>query len=295
MSINVATNVSSIHAQRDLRLSTNRGDDSSKKLSSGLRINSAKDDPSGLQISSRFTSQIKGLARSNRNSSEGEAVVSIAEGALAEDFSILSRIRQLAIQSANGVNSTADRKVMQIEVEKLCKEVSRIATDTSYGGASILMGKNHGLIGNDGRLSLQVGEYSNELISIDMSTEFTMSAMYADIGLVTDNKGWNSDENCFDISTADSAQSVLAAVDSYIEFIDSKRSEMGAAQNRLTSNIRSNEISYENHSDTRSRIRDTDYAEETSNLIAANTLQNATSQMLVQANAKPNLAVALLS
>ena len=295
MALLVQTNLSSLTAQRNLRLSTNKGDENTKVLASGLRINSAADDPANLQISHKFTSQINCLNRGNQNSSEGQALVELAEGALAEDYSILSRIRQLAIQSANGIYTQEDRDVMQNEVNELCQEITRVACKTTYGGAQVLNGKNNGLIGDSGKLDFQVGSNANTTISVDLSVSFTMSSLNAEVGGVTDGIGYDAANNTFDLSTASKAQNVLEYIDEYMGFVDSKRAEMGAVSNRLNSTITNQESMTENESDARARIRDADYATETAAYIQTNTLQNATSQMLVQANARPNLVKNLLA
>lgn len=295
MALLVQTNLSSLTAQRNLRLSTNKGDETTKVLASGLRINSAADDPANLQISHKFTSQINCLNRGNQNSSEGQALVELAEGALAEDYSILSRIRQLAIQSANGIYTQEDRDVMQNEVNELCQEITRVACKTTYGGAQVLNGKNNGLIGDSGKLDFQVGSNANTTISVDLSVSFTMSSLNAEVGGVTDGIGYDAANKTFDLSTASKAQNVLEYIDEYMGFVDSKRAEMGAVSNRLNSTITNQESMTENESDARARIRDADYATETAAYIQTNTLQNATSQMLVQANARPNLVKKLLA
>lgn len=295
MALLVQTNLSSLTAQRNLRLSTNKGDETTKVLASGLIINSAADDPANLQISHKFTSQINCLNRGNQNSSEGQALVELAEGALAEDYSILSRIRQLAIQSANGIYTQEDRDVMQNEVNELCQEITRVACKTTYGGAQVLNGKNNGLIGDSGKLDFQVGSNANTTISVDLSVSFTMSSLNAEVGGVTDGIGYDATNKTFDLSTASKAQNVLEYIDEYMGFVDSKRAEMGAVSNRLNSTITNQESMTENESDARARIRDADYATETAAYIQTNTLQNATSQMLVQANARPNLVKNLLA
>ena len=294
MGITCATNITSITAQRNLRQSTMLGDTTTQRLASGKRVNSAKDDPSNLQISNRLTSQINCLDRGNRNASEGEAVAQIAEGALAENFSILQRIRQIAIQSANGTVSDEDRSTMQKEVSALCNEMTRVACKTTYGGAQLLRGAGNGIISADGKLSVQVGPNSNTTLDIDLSESFTMEDLVNKIGGVSDGNGYDAATKSFDISSPENAQKVLGSIDNYIEFIDTKRAELGAVQNRISSSIANQENIIEQESDARSRMIDADYALETSNLVAYNTRQNATSQMLIQANARPNIVASLL-
>ncbi len=294
MSLYVQTNISSINAQRDLSRVNRVNANTIQKLASGLRINSAADDPANLQVSNRMTSQINGLKQGNRNTYEGQALVNTAEGALCEDISILQRIRQLAVMSANGTYTTDDRESIQLEVNKLCKEITSIGTDTTYGGAQILNGKNNGLINSDGVLRLHVGASANVVQDVQLDIAFTMSGLYSYIGGFEEG-GYDTAENCFDLTTRENAEKVISGVDAYINYIDSKRSEFGAISNRLESTIRNQDTTHENQSFSRSQIRDTDFAEETAKYIKASILTNATSNMLVQANAKPQIVASLLS
>ena len=208
----------------------------------------------------------------------------------------MQRIRQLAIQSANGTYNEQDRQTIQFEVNQLCNEITRVACKTTYGGAQILNGKSeHSLINDDGKLSLQVGANANTTIDLDLSVSFTMSSMQAHIGGVSDGNGYNDANKTFDVSTTENAQKVLESIDDYIAFIDSKRSDVGAVSNRLNSTISNQENMHENESDARARITDADYAVESSRLISANILENATSQMMMQANAYPKVVANLLS
>ncbi|MGN0893989.1 MAG: flagellin [Succinivibrio sp.] len=295
MAVTVQTNVAALTSQRNFRSCSMLNEEATKRLSSGKSINSAKDDPANLQISHKFTSQINCLDRGNRNSSEGDAVATLAENALAEDFTILQRIRQLAVQSANGTYSQADRDTMQKEVEELCSELTRVACKTTYGGAQLLNGTSNGLINSSGELKLQVGANAQTTISVDLSVSFTMSKMQEHIGGVSATSGYNVSLQSFDISSIDNAQAVLGAIDDYIAFIDSKRAELGALSNRLTSTITNQESMHENESDARARISDADYAIETSKLVQSNIMEDATSQMMLQANAFPNIVANLLS
>ncbi|MGN1280515.1 MAG: flagellin [Succinivibrio sp.] len=295
MAVTVQTNVAALTSQRNLRSCTMLNEEATKRLSSGKSINSAKDDPANLQISHKFTSQINCLDRGNRNSSEGDAVATLAENALAEDFTILQRIRQLAVQSANGTYSQEDRDTMQKEVAELCSELTRVACKTTYGGAQLLNGSSNGLINSSGELKLQVGANAHTTISVDLSVSFTMSKMMEHIGGVSATAGYSVTDQAFDISSIENAQSVLGAIDDYIAFIDSKRSELGALSNRLSSTITNQESMHENESDARARISDADYAIETSKLVQSNIMEDATSQMMMQANAFPNIVANLLA
>lgn len=305
MSIYVNTNVSSINTTNKLSKATNSLDTTYKRLSSGLRINSAKDDAAGLQISNRLTSQINGLKQGNRNANDGIALAQTAEGALDEVHNMLQRIRTLSVQSANGTNTTADRASIQEEVNNLCAEITRISCKTTFGGKKILAGtagttdKNDNLI-IDGKVKFQVGANNNDTISISLSEGFSIAKMKAAAGgdasqIPTNLKDADGVNNgAFGVSTADNAQLTLKGIDDIIEFVDKKRGQLGAVQNRLESTIANQSNIAENESDARSRIRDTDYAEEAANLSQQNIIQQAASSMLTQANARPQIALSLL-
>ena len=299
MSIYVNTNVSSINTTNKLSKATHSLDTTYKRLSSGYRINSAKDDAAGLQISDRLTSQINGLKQGNRNANDGIALAQTAEGALDEVHTMLQRIRTLSVQAANGTNTTADRASIQGEVSQLCSEINRIACKTTFGGSEILSGKDTKgqtlLDKTSGKVAFQVGSNHDDTTSVDLSSGFSVEQMNtaakANATLVADadNRG-----KTFDVSTASSAQNVLAKIDSFIGYVDKKRGEFGAVQNRLESTISNQSNIAENESDARSRIRDTDYAEEAANLSQQNIIQQAATSMLTQANSRPQIALSLL-
>ena len=295
MSIYVNTNVTSLNTTNKLSKATNSLDTTYKRLSSGYRINSAKDDAAGLQISDRLTSQINGLKQGNRNANDGIALAQTAEGALDEVHTMLQRIRTLSVQAANGTNTTADRNSIQGEVSQLCSEINRIACKTTFGKQEILSGAGKGLVGADGKISFQVGANANDVTSVSLSSGFTIDQMKTAAGSNintiddADKRG-----KTFDVSTASKAQEVLADIDSFIGFVDKKRGEFGAVQNRLESTISNQSNIAENESDARSRIRDTDYAEEAANLSQQNIIQQAATSMLTQANSRPQIALSLL-
>ncbi len=306
MALYVNTNVTSLNSTSKLNKATHSLDTTYKRLSSGFRINSAKDDAAGLQISNRLTSQINGLNQGNRNANDGIALAQTAEGALDEVHTMLQRIRTLSVQSANGTNTTADRKAIQAEVEQLSSEITRIACKTTFGGHKILAGAkgttacSGNLVGSKGKVSFQVGANANDTISISLSTAFTISGMAAkgtdkgaNVGTAgikkMDGGGWT-----FDLSTATSAQAVLGNIDKFIAHVDATRGQLGAIQNRLESTISNQSNIAENESDARSRIRDTDYAEEAANLSQQTIIQQAATSMLTQANSRPQIALSLL-
>ena len=302
MSIYVNTNVTSLNTTNKLSKATHSLDTTYKRLSSGYRINSAKDDAAGLQISNRLTSQINGLKQGNRNANDGIALAQTAEGALDEVHTMLQRIRTLSVQSANGTNTTEDRKSIQGEVSQLCAEINRIACKTTFGGSEILSGKDSKgkkLLDADGKVAFQVGANHDDTISIDLASGFTVKQMQAACGAKDDtiqagDADGKTHGSSFSVSTAEKAQTTLGAIDSYIAYVDKKRGEFGAIQNRLESTISNQSNIAENESDARSRIRDTDYAEEAANLSQQNIIQQAATSMLTQANSRPQIALSLL-
>ena len=346
MALYVNTNVTSLNSQRRLNNATNSLDTVYERLSSGLRINSAKDDAAGLQISDRMTAQINGLNQGNRNANDGIAMAQTAEGAMDEITSMLQRIRTLANQAATGTNTDADRKSIQDEVTQLSAEITRIACRTTYNGQTILAGTKAGehatdkygglpgtqtLLNDQGILEFQVGSNAYDRISIDLSQGFSVNALAktADYSNITggtkideanevlteaqmktaiDNAGKANgvsktsgvlyDDDIkgarFSVCSQASAQATLASIDAMIQVVDDKRSELGALQNRMESTIRNQSNIAENTSDARSRIRDTDFAEESANLTQQSIIQQAASSMLMQANSRPQLALSLL-
>ena len=286
MAMYVNTNVSSLNAQRNLSKSTSALDTSYTRLASGLRINSAKDDAAGLQISNRLTSQINGLDQGNRNANDGISLAQTAEGAMDEITSMLQRIRTLAQQSANGSNSTDDRAALQAEVDALSDEITRISQDTTFGGKKLLDGSA------GANFDFQVGAYANQVISFTLTSyAFGIDGLAKFTGTTA---VFASGTHGINILWAHGAQGVLAGIDQLIEAVDSKRSELGAVQNRLDSTIRNQENISENVSAARARIRDADFATETANMTKENILQQAASTVLAQANQRPQAALQLL-
>ena len=307
MALYVNTNVSSLNAKRMLSNSTTSLDTTYKRLASGLRINSAKDDAAGLQISNRLTSQINGLEQGNRNAQDGISYAQTAEGAMDEMTTMYQRIRTLALQSANGTNSAKDREALQQEVTQLCTEIDRISKDTTFGGEKLLDGSK-------GQVDFQVGADANQKISVslalgaqkDVGFDVEGVASVAKAGKAVDTTntaagaatGFSTDavsgKKVFNVATAEDAQKVLENIDGFISTVDSKRAELGAVQNRLESTIRNQSNVSENVSDARSRIRDTDFATETANMTQQSIIQQASQSILSQANQRPQLALSLL-
>ncbi|AHE49013.1 flagellin A [Aeromonas hydrophila 4AK4] len=302
MAMFINTNTSSLNAQRNLMNTTKSLDTSYTRLASGLRINSAKDDAAGLQISNRLTSQVNGLDQGNRNANDGISLAQTAEGAMDEVTGMLQRMRTLAQQSANGSNSDKDREALQKEVDQLGSEINRISTDTTFAGTKLLDGTYTG--------SFQVGADANQTIgfSLNQSAGFSISGIAAAAGttisvlnaasavttVAITNIFGSGAAGGISISTQSKAQEVLAAADAMLGVVDSKRAELGAVQNRLDSTIRNQANISENVSAARSRIRDADFATETANMTKQNILQQAASSILAQANQRPQSALSLL-
>ena len=317
MALYVNTNVSSINAQRKLANSTLALNTSYQRLSSGLRINSSKDDAAGLQISDRLTAQINGLNQGNRNSNDGIALAQTIEGALDETTNMLQRIRTLAVQSANGTNTAKDRKALQEEVSALSHEITRIAQKSTFAGAQILDGgKNvtNGLMRKIGQTDnyeyfFQVGANAQDEITLQCGA-FTMKGIATAAGIhnlnaMSDNQKIDdkltkaglvesNGQLVWAVDTPEIAQKTLNYVDKFIELVDSKRAALGAIQNRMESTIRNQSSISENESDARSRIRDTDFASETAALTSNQIIQQASQTILTQANQRPTIALQLL-
>ncbi|MBO6258563.1 MAG: flagellin [Succinivibrio sp.] len=296
------SNIASLRAQNSFNKTTRALDTTYQRLSTGLRINSAKDDAAGLQIANRMTSQINGLKQANRNASDGVALAQTIEGALDEITNMLQKIRTLSIQAANGVNTTADRLSINEEVRQYCEEITRISCSTTYGGAKILCGLANSaghstLLDSRGAISLQVGPNANNTISITgLDQGFSLSAI-ANMAGIASATGYNTDDGYarFSMTSAEGAQSTLGIIDRFISVVDSKRGSLGAVQNRLESAIRLNETMHINMSDARSRIMETDYAEEASNLASLSILQQVAVAMMQRINSSKDMILKLLS
>ncbi|NHH91325.1 flagellin [Pseudoalteromonas sp. MB47] len=322
MALYVNTNVSALNAQRQLDRTGGDLDTSFKRLSSGLRINSAADDAAGLQISDRLQSQILGLNQGNRNANDGISLAQTAEGALEEITNSFQRIRTLSQQAANGSNTDEDRLAIQEEIRQLSSEVNRIAADTTFGGQNLLDGSYSASfqVGADAvqtiGFSMQfVGASTND---ISLNGGFTLSGIaniasgvtganlestlagLSDVnGAGTATAADYTYANAFiasgiSVSTQANAQAVLAGMDAMIAIVDKKRAELGAVQNRFQSTIRNQANISENLSAAKSRIKDADFAAETANLTKNQILQQASQTILGQANQRPQAALSLL-
>ena len=322
MAVYVNTNVSSLSGQRYLTNATNSLTTTYQRLSSGLRINSAKDDAAGLQISDRLTSQINGLNQGNRNSSDGIAFAQTVEGALDEVSSMFQKVRTLAVQANNGTNTKEDRTAIATEMSSLLTEVQRIANQTTYGGAKILRGavsdsiysnSNENKVEVAGKMTFQVGANSGDVISMDVqSSSMSMIFNRANAGKTFDGMFVKDNNNNLiqylsttgeikvnlNVDTKNNNKGtpsdMIKLMDAMIADVDSTRADIGAIQNRLESSIRNQSNTSANEADARSRIRDADFAEESANLSQQSIIQQAATSMLMQANTRPQLGLSLL-
>jgi len=275
MAIVVNTNIASLNAQRNLNTSQTGLNRSMQRLSSGLRINSAKDDAAGLAISDRMTAQIRGLNQAARNANDGISMLQTAEGALNETTNLLQRMRELSVQSANATNTTADRESLNAEFSQLISEIDRIANNTEFNGKVLLSG---GYSAAGSEAVFQIGANAGQVISVKIA-----GATAA--GLSVDS---------LSITSAGGASAAITAIDTAIQTIDTSRGDMGAYMNRLESTIANLSNVSENISASRSRIVDADIAQETSSMTKNNILQQAGVSVLAQANQTTQLALSLL-
>ncbi|ELS3152164.1 flagellin [Vibrio parahaemolyticus] len=376
MAITVNTNVAALVAQRHLTSATDMLNQSMERLSSGKRINSAKDDAAGLQISNRLQSQMRGLDVAVRNANDGISIMQTAEGAMNEVTNIMQRMRDLSLQSANGSNSQAERTALQEEVTALNDELNRIAETTSFGGRKLLNG-------TFGKSSFQIGAASGEAVQIELKSMRTDGLDMGGFSYVAKGRAdsdWQAKENANDltmsftnrsgetekiqinakagddieelatyingqtdkvtasvnekgqlqifmageetagtisfsgdlaselgmslkgydavnnlnITTVGGAQQAVAVLDTAMKFVDSQRAELGAYQNRFNHAINNLDNIHENLAASNSRIQDTDYAKETTQMVKQQILQQVSTTILAQAKQAPNLALTLL-
>lgn len=270
----INTNIASINSQRSLNMSQNSLSTSLARLSSGLRVNSAKDDAAGLAIATRMSAQARGMTVAIRNSNDGISLAQTAEGALGQIKEHLLRMRDLAVQSSNATNTSGDRDQLQTEYKALSDEISRIYSNTSFNGKKIL--------GADaGTQTFQVGANSGETVNINTSS---LSGMYGDISATAVSGAAGSSE----------AMAAISAIDVALDTLSTQRSVYGAAQSRFEGIVSILQVSQENQTAAASRIMDADYAAETANLTRAQILQQAGTAMLAQANSLPNSVLTLL-
>lgn len=270
-----------MNAHRNMGFNTSQTGKAMEKLSSGLRINRAGDDAAGLAISEKMRGQIRGLDQATRNSQDGISMIQTAEGALNETHSILQRMRELAVQSANDTNTNDDRAALQDEMNQLAKETNRIANNTQFNSKDLIKGD----FATTG-LNFQIGSNTTQRITLTIGN---MGA--ASLGVGTAGEAGTG----LDISSSTASfDAVLSSVDAAIKTVSQERSKLGSVQNRLEHTIQNLGTSSENLQAAESRIRDVDMAKEMMNFTRSNILNQASQAMLSQANQQPQAVLQLL-
>lgn len=265
----INTNTASLRAQNGGRLANAMLQTAMERLSTGKRINSAKDDAGGLAIASSMTSQIRGMGQAVRNANDGISLAQTAEGALNEVTNMLQRVRELAVQSASGTYSAGDRANLQAEVAELGAQITDIVANTEFNGTTVFGG-------TDVTVAIQTGSGAGDQTNLVIEG-FTVAAAAAS-----------------DISTAAGATTAIGAVDTALAGVATTRASLGAGQSRLESTVNNLSNQITNLSDARSRIEDTDYSVETANLAKAQILSQASTAMLAQANQSQQNVLSLL-
>ncbi|MCR5286048.1 MAG: flagellin [Treponema sp.] len=276
-------NMSSLYADRVLNISNDSIQKSMEKLSSGERINRAGDDASGLAVSEKMRSQIRGLNQASKNIQNGVSFIQTTEGYLQETTDILQRVRELAVQSANGIYSDEDRMQIQVEVSQLVAEVDRIASQAQFNGMNMLTGRF--AAGTDNVMQFQIGANMDQNARVYIGT---MSATA--LGL----KGAQGGEDQISISSPELANAVLGSVDAALTTVSKQRADLGAYQNRFEMAARGVDVAAENTQAAESRIRDTDMASEMVEFTKNQILTQAGTAMLAQANSQSQTVLGLL-
>jgi flagellin len=276
MGLRINTNVASLNAQRNLIGTKLAHEKSLEKLSSGMRINRAGDDAAGLAISESLRAQIRGLKQASRNASDGISLVQVAEGGLTEVSNILIRLRELGVQAASDTVGPVERQFLNVEYDQLVSEIQRIADGTEFNSTALLNGT--GAV-----FDIQVGVRNNPNIDRIVFDASKADSTVAALGI-----------NLTSVADKASAQNSLSAIDSAIISVSGMRADFGALQNRLQATVNNLAVSNENMSAANSRIRDTDVAEETSELTRNNILMQAGTSVLAQANQSSGVALQLL-
>ncbi|WP_377161321.1 flagellin [Roseateles sp. UC29_93] len=274
----INTNLLSLNAQRNTSTSATSLATSMQRLSSGLRVNSAKDDAAGLAIADRMNSQVRGMNVAQRNANDGISLSQTAEGALSKVGDSLQRMRELAVQARNATNTTTDLDSIGQEYAQLGSEIQRVLGGTTFNGRAILAG-------DSGTQTFQIGANTTANDSVDVTT--TNMTTDTTITGVTSGAITNA-------STTTDLATVIDNIDSAIKTVSGERSKLGASQNRFDAIVSNLQISVENQTAARSRIMDADFASETANLSRAQILQQAGNAMIAQANQAPQQVLALL-
>lgn len=307
MGLRIQTNIQSLTSQRNLATATESNGNSIERLSSGFRINKAADDAAGLAISEKLKADVRGLNMAKRNASDGVSLVQTAEGGLNEVGNILGRLRELSVQAASDTIGNTERSFLHKEYSALKDEIDRITNSTEYNGTRLLVGSQEGLDqslknrSNAYPLEIQIGkDYFSEVdnlgkrnpvnvIRVDLEKFSTFTE--GETGL---NLGASDNENGTRVDTKEKAQLSINQIDGAITKVSEFRAYLGSIQSRLGSTINNLSIQSENFSAANSRIRDTDFADETAKMTQSNILKQAGVAVLAQANQSPQAALRLL-
>jgi flagellin len=276
MALTIMTNELALAAQRNLNNTENRLSDTVQKLASGSRIVRAKDDPAGLAISDGMNATIRSLGQAMRNAQDGISLIQVFEGGTTEISNMLVRLRELSIQSASDTVGDSERSLINNEMQELKQEVSRIAKTTNFAGKNLLAGQKIHL---DFQIGTNNDPEKDRIVFDPGASDLTAEGLGVD-GL--------------DISTKDGAQEGLETIDAALTTVNQLRARIGASQNRLQTTINSQSVAIENLSAAKSRIKDADVAQETTNLARENILRQAGVAVLTQANDNPRIALSLL-
>ncbi|MFF7064398.1 MULTISPECIES: flagellin domain-containing protein [unclassified Pseudomonas] len=289
MALTVNTNTTSLGVQKNLNRASDALATSMTRLSSGLKINSAKDDAAGLQIATRMTSQIRGQTMAIKNANDGISIAQTAEGAMQEQTNMLQRMRELAIQARNDSNSFKDRDALNGEFKSMLDEINRVAGSTELNGKKLLNGDAKTMtfqVGSNGGSGNQIDITLSA--AVDTSSSGVLSALGSNSSIaMTGSAMAASDYDAL-------FQNVITGIDDALQNINTTRADLGAAQNRLTSTINNLQNINENAEAARGRVQDTDFAAETAQLTKQQTLQQASTSVLAQANQLPSAVLKLL-
>ena len=283
--LNINTNYAAAFASNAAKSASGGLNSAMEKLSSGSRINYAKDDAAGQAISSRLSAEIQGLSMASRNAADAQSMVDTAEGAMQEVHTILLRMRELAVQSANGTLTNADRDHTDAEFQHLEAEITRISDNTKWAGKGLIDGS----LSTGSAVTFQIGEGANQTIAV---TVVDMAANK--IGVVGTGGSVVANLAAADLQTDANAQKAIQSVDAAIANVSSERGKLGAVSNRLTSTMTNLDQVSVNLSASRGRIQDTDFASETGNLAKNQILQQAATAMIAQANASKSSVLSLV-
>ncbi|MDT7850541.1 flagellin [Methylophilus glucosoxydans] len=260
----INTNISSLNAQRNLNASQAGLNQSIQRLSSGLRVNSAKDDAAGLAIATRMDSQVRGNDVAIRNSNDAISYLQVTEGGLSKATDVLQRMRELAVQAANGSYGSGDRANLDTEFTQLTAELTRLSTSTQFNGLNVFGGPGY---------TFQIGSGSADTLQVSSVTAASITG---------------------NVQTASAATAAITAIDAQLDSVNTSRASLGAYQNRFEAVISSLQVNIENVSAAKSRIMDADFASETAKMTRNQILQQAGTAMLAQANQLPNSVMSLI-